>query len=92
MNEQELHSLYVHPKIKAMINFGHGEGFGLPLFEAAACSLPVIATDWSAHTEFLSGQTQKKYKQKHFAYKHRNTDFSKMGNAFSMIKDGKENE
>ena len=43
-------------------------------------------------TEFLSGQTQKKYKQKHFAYKHRNTDFSKMGNAFSMIKDDKENE
>ena len=51
-----------------------------------------VRFDEAMITEFLSGQTQKKYKQKHFAYKHRNTDFSKMGNAFSMIKDGEENE
>ena len=31
-----------------------GEGFGLPLLEAAASGLPVIATNWSAHTEFLN--------------------------------------
>ena len=29
------------------------EGWGLPLIEAAACGLPLITTNYSAHTEFL---------------------------------------
>ena len=53
MNEQEVHSLYAHPKIKAMINFGHGEGFGLPLFEAAYSGLPVITHDFGGQKDFL---------------------------------------
>ena len=53
MNEQEIHSLYVHPKIKAMLNFGHGEGFGLPLFEAAYSGLPVITHDFGGQKDFL---------------------------------------
>lgn len=53
LNEDEVHNLYVHPQIKAIINFGHGEGFGLPLFEAAYCGLPVIAPDYSGHKDFL---------------------------------------
>ena len=31
----------------------HGEGFGLPHFEAAYSGLPVIAPDWSGHVDFL---------------------------------------
>ena len=53
LSKEEMASLLVHPKIKAMINFGHGEGFGLPLFEAAATGLPVITHDWGGQKDFL---------------------------------------
>ena len=53
MRDDELSELYRHPNVKALVAPTHGEGFGLPLLEAAACDLPVIATAWSAHVEFL---------------------------------------
>jgi len=31
----------------------HGEGWGLPIIEAMAMQLPVIATNWSGNTEFM---------------------------------------
>ena len=59
MTEEEIHSLYKHPKIKAYATATHGEGYGLPVFEAAYSGLPVVATDWSAHTEFMTIGDQK---------------------------------
>lgn len=53
MSEDEIHNLYMHSSIKAIINFGHGEGFGLPLFEAAYCGLPVITHDFGGQKDFL---------------------------------------
>jgi glycosyltransferase involved in cell wall biosynthesis len=53
LTEQEMNSLYCHPKVKAIVSTTHGEGFGLPLFEATANELPVIAPDWSGQVDFL---------------------------------------
>jgi glycosyltransferase involved in cell wall biosynthesis len=53
MSEAEIHGLYLHPKINAYISTTHGEGFGLPIYEAAYSGLPVCATGWSGHLDFL---------------------------------------
>jgi len=53
MTDQEMHSLYKYPKVKALVSLTHGEGFGLPLFEAAYSGLPVLAPEWSGHVDFL---------------------------------------
>ena len=64
LTESELHSLYVHPKIKAYVSTTHGEGYGLPIFEAAYSGLPIIATDWSGHLDFLSCEYKQNGKAK----------------------------
>lgn len=55
LTEKEMHGLYKHPKIKAFVTATHGEGFGLPIFEAVNEEMPIIATNWSGHLDFLSG-------------------------------------
>lgn len=53
MTDGEIASLYHHPKIRALVTATRGEGFGLPILEAAACGLPVIATSWSGHLDYM---------------------------------------
>jgi len=60
MSEGEMASLYKHPKIKALISLSHGEGFGLPLFEAAYSGMPVISTEWSGQIDFLTAPVKDK--------------------------------
>ena len=53
MSDEEMHSLYQDEKIHAMVAIPHGEGFGLPIFEAAYSGLPVVAVGWSGQCDFI---------------------------------------
>jgi glycosyltransferase involved in cell wall biosynthesis len=54
LDPEEMNGLYHHPKIKAMISFTHGEGFGRPLLEFGITGKPIMASNWSGHLDFLS--------------------------------------
>ena len=53
LTNEEMSSLYNHPKIKSMISITKGEGFGRPLLEFTMSGKPVIASNWSGHKDFL---------------------------------------
>ena len=52
-SDVEMNELYNHSKIKAMVNFTKGEGYGRPLLEFSLSKKPIIVTNWSGHTDFL---------------------------------------
>lgn len=56
LSDSEMNDLYNHPKVKAMVSFTHGEGFGRPLLEFTVTGKPVIASNWSGQTDFLHNQ------------------------------------
>lgn len=53
LTDKEMHEIYVNPKVKALLTFSHGEGFGLPIYEAAYTGIPVVSTGWSGQLDFL---------------------------------------
>ena len=57
LTDDQMNSLYNHPKVNAMISFTHGEGYGRPLLEFTLSEKPVIASNWSGHTDFLKHAT-----------------------------------
>ena len=62
MTDGEMVGLYSHPKIKCLISLSHGEGWGLPLFEASYTGLPIITTNWSGQCDFLNVPTKQRRK------------------------------
>ena len=53
LTDEEMHALYVQDNIHALVAIPHGEGFGLPIFEAAYSGLPVVGIGWSGQCDFL---------------------------------------
>jgi glycosyltransferase involved in cell wall biosynthesis len=53
LTSSQMNGLYEHPKVKAMLNFTKGEGFGRPLLEFSLTGKPVIVSGWSGHLDFL---------------------------------------
>jgi len=65
LTEGQMTSLYRHKKIKALTTLAHGEGFGLPVFEAAYNGLPILAPDWGGYKDFLFAPIKNRLKS-HF--------------------------
>ena len=57
--DSALAEIYNDPRVLSAISLTHGEGFGLPLIEAAATGVPVMATAWSGHLDFLTKDGRK---------------------------------
>jgi hypothetical protein len=53
LTASEMNGLYEHPKVKAMLNFTKGEGFGRPLLEFSLTGKPILVSGWSGHLDFL---------------------------------------
>ena len=53
LSESELNSLYNDDKVKAMLMFTKGEGYGRPLAEFATTGKPIVVSNWSGYKDFL---------------------------------------
>lgn len=59
MKNEEIAQIYHDKKIKCFVGATRGEGFGLPIIDAAAAGMPVVATNWSGHLDFLKDSFSK---------------------------------
>jgi hypothetical protein len=53
LSDDEMASLYHHPKVKAMVSFTKGEGYGRPLAEFTMTGKPIVVSGWSGQMDFL---------------------------------------
>jgi glycosyltransferase involved in cell wall biosynthesis len=56
LDDKEINAIYNHPKIKAMVSFTKGEGFGRPLLEFSVVGKPIVASGWSGQMDFLPSE------------------------------------
>jgi len=54
LTEQEMNTLYNHEKVKAMVSFTKGEGYGRPIAEFIMSGKPVLVSGWSGQTDFVN--------------------------------------
>lgn len=53
LEETDMSNLYHNPKVKAMVSFTKGEGYGRPMAEFTLTGKPIMASGWSGHIDFL---------------------------------------
>jgi len=53
LKDTEMAQLYNHSKVKAMVSFTKGEGYGRPLAEFASTGKPIMVSNWSGQVDFL---------------------------------------
>tara|TARA_Y100000310_G_scaffold86194_1_gene83047 strand:- start:5355 stop:6626 length:1272 start_codon:yes stop_codon:yes gene_type:complete len=67
LTEEEVAALFNNEQIKAFCTTTHGEGWCLPMFDAANAGIPVVAAEWSAYKDFMTmpviknGKTKDKF-------------------------------
>lgn len=54
LSKSQMYSLYNNCGFTHYITTSHGEGFGLPIFEAACAGLIVVAPAWSGQMDYLA--------------------------------------
>ena len=54
ITDSEVNDLYNNPKVKCMVSWTRGEGFGRPLLEFSLVKKPILTTGWSGHVDFLN--------------------------------------
>jgi hypothetical protein len=57
MTSNEVIALYHHPKVKLYASATRGEGYGLPLIEAAVSWFTYCCNNWSGHLQFLDKES-----------------------------------
>lgn len=53
LDDEDINLLYNHRKVKAMVSFTKGEGYGRPLAEFAMTGKPLIVSNYSGYLDFL---------------------------------------
>lgn len=53
LTDDEMNSLYNHKKVKALVSFTKGEGYGRPIAEFITTGKPVLVSGWSGQIDFV---------------------------------------
>jgi glycosyltransferase involved in cell wall biosynthesis len=53
LTDEQMNTLYNHPKVKAFVSFTKGEGYGRPIAEFITTGKPVVVSGWSGQTDFV---------------------------------------
>lgn len=53
LTEKQMNDVYNDPRVKAMVLYTKGEGYGRPFAEFATIGKPVLTSGWSGHRDFL---------------------------------------
>jgi hypothetical protein len=54
LTDQEMNTLYNHEKVKSLVSFTKGEGYGRPIAEFITTGKPVFVSGWSGHIDFVN--------------------------------------